>query len=99
MVRFGIPDYPVFLSRGPSVLLVADVFVMVVSCIAAFVAMSRTTLPKEDKVSTSSVEAPRAQALLARPGSKVSNNTLADDDPDLLNFGATESEIVCWMSS
>jgi hypothetical protein len=37
MVRFYILDYPVFLSLGPHVLLVADVSVTVVSCIVASV--------------------------------------------------------------
>jgi hypothetical protein len=35
MVQFGIPDYPVFLTRGLSILLVADVSIMVVSYIVA----------------------------------------------------------------
>jgi hypothetical protein len=61
--------------------------------------MVRTTLPKTDKAGTSSVEVPTAQALVARLGSKTSDDNLADDDPDLLNFAAAESEIVCWMSS
>jgi hypothetical protein len=61
--------------------------------------MVRTTPPKKDKVGTSSAEAPMAQALVARPGSKVSYDTLADDDLELLNFGVAESEIICWMSS
>jgi hypothetical protein len=61
--------------------------------------MVRTTLPKEDKVGTSSAEAPTAQALVARPRSKVPDDTLANDDPELLYFGAVESEIVCRMSS
>jgi hypothetical protein len=58
-----------------------------------------TTPPKEDKVGTSSVEPPMAHALVAHPRSKASDDTLADDDPDLLNFGTVESEIVCRMSS
>jgi hypothetical protein len=33
MVRFGILDYPVFLARGPSILLVADVSITTVSYI------------------------------------------------------------------
>jgi hypothetical protein len=57
--------------------------------------MVRTTPPREDKVGTSSVEAPTAQALVARSGSKASDDNLADDDPELLNFHVTESEIVC----
>jgi hypothetical protein len=61
--------------------------------------MVRTTPFKEDKVGTSSAEAPTAQALVARPRSKVPNDDLADDDPDLLNFDVAESEIVCQTSS
>jgi hypothetical protein len=38
MVWFGIPDYPVFLTQGPSVLLVADVSVTVISSIVTFMA-------------------------------------------------------------
>jgi hypothetical protein len=53
----------------------------------------------EDKVDTSSAEAPKAQALVARLGSKASDDNLADDDLDLLNFATMKSEIVCWMSS
>jgi hypothetical protein len=63
------------------------------------VSTDRTTLPKEDKVVTSSTEAPRAQALVARPGSKASNDTIVDDNLDLLTFGTVESKIVCRMSS
>jgi hypothetical protein len=87
MDRFGILDYLAFLTRGPSVLLMADVSVV------------RTTPPKEDKVGTSSVEPPTAQALAAQSRSKVPNDTLADDAPELLNFDAEEFEIVCQMSS
>jgi hypothetical protein len=61
--------------------------------------MARTTPSKEDKVDTSSAEAPTAQALVARPGSKASNDNFADDDPILLNFDMVESEIICRMSS
>jgi hypothetical protein len=61
--------------------------------------MVRTTPPKEDKVDTSSAEVPMAQALAARLGSKASDDNLADNDPDLLNFTAADSEIVCRMSS
>jgi hypothetical protein len=61
--------------------------------------MVRTTLPKEDKVGTSSTEASMAQALVTRLGSKVSDDNLTDDDLDLLNFDAVESEIICWTSS
>jgi hypothetical protein len=63
------------------------------------VSMARTTPLKEDKMGTSSTEAPKAHALVARPGSKAPDDNLADDDPDLLNFGAVEFEIVCRMSS
>jgi hypothetical protein len=62
------------------------------------VSMARTTPSKEDKAGTSSVEAPTTHALVARPGSKAPDDNLADDDPDLLNFGAVEFEIVCRMS-
>jgi hypothetical protein len=55
----------------------------------------RTTLPKVDKVGTSSMEVPMAQALVARPRSKAPDGNLADDDPGLLNFTAVESEIIC----
>jgi hypothetical protein len=61
--------------------------------------MVHTTPPKEDKVDTSSVEAPTTQALVARPGSKAPNDNLVDDDPILLNFITVESEIICQMSS
>jgi hypothetical protein len=61
--------------------------------------MVRTNLPKEGKVGTSSVEAPTTQALQARPRSKVRDDSLIEDNPDLLNFDALESEIVCRMSS
>jgi hypothetical protein len=66
---------------------------------SAVVPMVRTTPPKEDKVSTSLKEPPRDQALVARLGSKVLDDNLADDDPDLLNFDAPESKIICQMSS
>jgi hypothetical protein len=44
MVRFGILDYLVFLTRGPSALLVADVSVMAISNVVPSVAktMSRS---------------------------------------------------------
>jgi hypothetical protein len=58
-----------------------------------------TTPPKEDKAATSSAEAPTAQALVAQLRSKVLDDSLADDNPDLLNFCMAESEIVCRMSS
>jgi hypothetical protein len=50
-----------------------------------------TTLPKVDKAGMSSAEVPMAQALVARPGSKASNDDLFDDDPGLLNFTVVES--------
>jgi hypothetical protein len=76
MVRFGIPDCPIFPTRGLSILLVADMSVTAVSHVVASVVKTRsrsflggsasvvmslvhTTPPKEDKVGTSSVEAPR----------------------------------------
>jgi hypothetical protein len=58
-----------------------------------------TTLPKVDKTNTSLVVAPTAQTLVVRSGSKVSDDNLANDDPDLLNFVMVESGIACWMSS
>jgi hypothetical protein len=53
--------------------------------------MAHTTPPKVD---TSPVEAPTVQALVARPGSKAPDDNLGDDDPNLLSFGAAESEII-----
>jgi hypothetical protein len=61
--------------------------------------MVRITPPKEDKVDTSSAKAPTAQALEAQLVSKTLNDNLVDVDPNLLNFDAAESEIVCWTSS
>jgi hypothetical protein len=58
-----------------------------------------TNLPKVDKVGTSSTEVPMAQALVAQLGSKVTDDNLVDDNPDLLNFATRESEIICQMSS
>jgi hypothetical protein len=57
-----------------------------------------TTPPKEDKVDTSSVEAPTAQALVARPESKSSDDNLVHDYPDLLKFDVEESEIIYQMN-
>jgi hypothetical protein len=57
--------------------------------------MVLTTLPKVDKVGTSSAGVPMTQAMVARPRRKVLNDNLADDDPGLLNFATVESEIVC----
>jgi hypothetical protein len=61
--------------------------------------MVSTTPPKEDNVDTSSAETPAAQALVARSKSKVLDDNLVDDDPDPLNFDATESKIIYRMSS
>jgi cytochrome oxidase Cu insertion factor (SCO1/SenC/PrrC family) len=61
--------------------------------------MVRTTPPKEDKADTSSVEVPTTQSLVAQQGSKVSDDNLTDDDPELLNFTTVEFEIICQMSS
>jgi hypothetical protein len=63
------------------------------------VPMVRTTPPKEDKVDTSSAEAPIAQTLVAQLGSKAPDDNLVDDDPDLLKFDVVESETICWMNS
>jgi hypothetical protein len=38
MIRFGILDCSIFLTRGPSVLLVANVSVTAISCIIASMA-------------------------------------------------------------
>jgi hypothetical protein len=57
--------------------------------------MAHTTLPKEDKVGTSSAEGPTAKALVAQPGNKTSDDNLGDDDSDLLNPIVVESETVC----
>jgi hypothetical protein len=59
--------------------------------------MVLTTPPKEDKVDASSTEAPTAQALVARLGSKAPDDNLTNDDSDRMNFIAVESEVVCWM--
>jgi hypothetical protein len=61
--------------------------------------MVHTNPPKEDKVDTSFAEAPMAQALVARPTSKVLDDNPTNDDSDLLNSDVLESEIVCRMSS
>jgi hypothetical protein len=61
--------------------------------------MTRTIPPKEDNAGTSTTKAPMSQALVARLGSKVSDDTLADDDLDLLNFDEAESEITCRTTS
>jgi hypothetical protein len=49
-----------------------------------------TTLPKVDKVDTSSVEVPMTQTLVTRPESNAADDNLVDDDPDILNFTAVE---------
>jgi hypothetical protein len=61
--------------------------------------MDRTTPPKEDKVGTSSAEAPTAQALVARPESKALDDDLGGDAPDLLNVAVVGSKIACRTSS
>jgi hypothetical protein len=63
------------------------------------VSMACTTPPKEDKVDTSSVEAPMAQALVAQPRSKAPDDNLSDADLSLLNFNTAESEIICQIRS
>jgi hypothetical protein len=59
----------------------------------------RTILPKVDKADTSSAEAPMAQALVSRSGSKASDGNPTDDDSDLLNFIVVQCRIACWTSS
>jgi hypothetical protein len=58
-----------------------------------------TTMPKVDKVDTSSTEAPMAQALVARLGSKAPDDNPIDDDSILLNFTVVESWTACRMIS
>jgi hypothetical protein len=102
MVQFGVLDCPVFLTRGPSVLLVADpeqVLTISGGSASVVVSMVHTTPPKEDKVGTSSAEVPMAQVLVAQLGSKAPDDTFVDDDPDLLTCGTGESEIVYRTSS
>jgi hypothetical protein len=55
--------------------------------------MDRTTLSKVDKANTSSAEAPTAQALMTRSGSKAPDDAPTDDDPNLLNFVTSVSWI------
>jgi hypothetical protein len=50
-------------------------------------------------IGTSSAEGPIVQALASRMGSKAVDDNFTDYDPDLLNFNAVESEIICQMSS
>jgi hypothetical protein len=61
--------------------------------------MVRTTPPKEERQVHHRRRSPTAQALVARSRSKALDDNLDDDDPDLLNFGTAESEIICRMSS
>jgi hypothetical protein len=61
--------------------------------------MAHTTPPKEEKLDTSSTEAPTAQALVTQLGSKASDDNPTDDEPVLLNFIVVESKIICRMSS
>jgi hypothetical protein len=46
-----------------------------------------------DKIDTSSAEAPTAQALATRSGSKAPNDAPIYDDSDLLNFAV----VVSWI--
>jgi hypothetical protein len=66
---------------------------------SAVVPMAHTTLPKENKVGTSSAEAPTAQALVASLGNMAPDDNLGDGDPNLLNPVVVESETVCRLSS
>jgi hypothetical protein len=61
--------------------------------------MSVPPRAKEDKVDTSLVEVPTAQAFVAQLGSKAPDDNLVDDDLELLNFDAVESKIICQMRS
>jgi hypothetical protein len=60
--------------------------------------MARTTLPMEDKASISSAEAPMAQALVARSGSKTPDDAPIDNNSEVLNFVTTVSWIGCRTS-
>jgi hypothetical protein len=60
--------------------------------------MDCTTPPKVDKADTSSVNAPIAPALVAKSGSKVSDDAPIDGDSDLLNFVMAVPWIGCGMS-
>jgi hypothetical protein len=51
-------------------------------------AVKPTVHTTSHKVDTPSAEVPKAQALAARPRSKVMDGNPTDDDPDLLNFDA-----------
>jgi hypothetical protein len=61
--------------------------------------MDRTTPPKEDKVGTSSAEAPTAHALVTQPKSEVLDDNLGGDAPNLLNAAVVGSKIACRTSS
>jgi hypothetical protein len=61
--------------------------------------MAHTTPPKEEKLDTSSAEAPTTQELVTQLLSKASDDNLTDDELVLLNFIMVESEIICQMSS
>jgi hypothetical protein len=63
------------------------------------VPMDRTTPSMEDKVGTSSAEAPMTQALVARPESEASDDNLGGDAPILLNAAIVGYKIACRMSS
>jgi hypothetical protein len=63
------------------------------------VPMLHTTPHKEDKAGTSSAEAPMVWALVAWLGSKKLDDNLADNNLNLLNFNAMDSEIICRTSS
>jgi hypothetical protein len=60
--------------------------------------MDHTTSPKVDKEDTSSAEVPTTQALVARSGSKASNDAPVDNDSNLLNFVMAVSWMGHWMS-
>jgi hypothetical protein len=60
--------------------------------------MDCTTPPKKDKAGTSSVEAPMAQALVARSRSKMLDDAPVGDDSKLPNFVAMVSQIGCRMN-
>jgi hypothetical protein len=57
--------------------------------------INHTTPSKVYKANTSSAEVPTAQALVARSGSKASNDAPIDDDLDLLYFVVVVSWIGC----
>jgi hypothetical protein len=57
--------------------------------------INHTTPSKVYKANTSSAEVPTAQALVARSGSKASNDAPIDDDLDLLYFVVAVSWIGC----